>query len=323
METRASHLLVGGFVLIVAAALALFALWLAGADRDRDVIAYDIAFTGSVSGLQTGSQVRYRGVPVGRVTDIRIDPQDLEQVLVTTEIRVDTPIKTDTVAALEMQGVTGLVNVQLTGGTREAPDLVRQPGEPRPRIASRPSPLEQVFEFTPELLHNAVSVFDRALVLLSDENIDALSSTAQSFEVITGAIAGQQDAIDDFLVNSAGAAADIRRVAGELEGLLDELRQTVVRIEEGFDGLNDSLDGTVPDIRQAASSMANAAQRLDALLAETGEPIGDFTGAGLYDLSQMVAEARLLIASLTRISREFERDPAGFLLGGQRGFRTE
>jgi phospholipid/cholesterol/gamma-HCH transport system substrate-binding protein len=321
METRASHLLVGGFVLVVTAALALFALWLAGADRERDVVGYDIAFTGSVSGLQTGSQVRYRGVPVGRVTDIRIDPEDLEQILVTTEIRADTPIKADTVAALEMQGVTGVVNVQLTGGTREAPDLERRPGEPRPRIASRPSPLEQVFEFTPELLNNAVSVLDRALVLLSDENIEALGATAHSLEAITGAVAGQSDAIDGLLVDSAGAAGDIRRVASELEGLLGELRRTVVRIEEGFDGLNDGLDGSIPDIRLAASSMASAAQRLDALLAATGEPVGDFAGAGLYELSQMVAEARLLIASLTRISREFERDPAGFLLGDQRGFR--
>ena len=91
---------------------------------DREVDPYQIAFAGSVTGLQQGSQVRYRGVPVGRVADIRIDPQRVEWVLVTIEVERGTPIRQDTVASLEMQGVTGIAFVQLQGGTQASPPLV-------------------------------------------------------------------------------------------------------------------------------------------------------------------------------------------------------
>ena len=80
MEIRASYLLVGAVVLALVAGLAAFSVWLVRADIDRRVEPYQIAFAGSVTGLQQGSQVRYRGVPVGRVTDIRIDPERVEWV---------------------------------------------------------------------------------------------------------------------------------------------------------------------------------------------------------------------------------------------------
>ena len=74
METRANHLAVGIFVLAVVAGLFGFVLWLGRSAGERDVARYAILFEGSVSGLATSSTVRYRGVPVGRVEDIRIDP---------------------------------------------------------------------------------------------------------------------------------------------------------------------------------------------------------------------------------------------------------
>ena len=75
MEIRASYVLVGVVVLAILVGIAAFSVWLVKADGDRQVALYEIAFAGSVSGLQKDGQVRYRGIPVGRVANIRIDPE--------------------------------------------------------------------------------------------------------------------------------------------------------------------------------------------------------------------------------------------------------
>ena len=97
-------------------------------------------------GLHAASPVRYRGVPVGTVTDIHIDENNSERVVVTIEVTKGTPIKEDAVAALEMQGITGLVNVQITGGSKDSALLEAGPGEALPVIASVPTALEELFE---------------------------------------------------------------------------------------------------------------------------------------------------------------------------------
>ena len=160
MEIRASYLLVGAAVLTLIAGLAAFSVWLVKADVDRQVARYEIAFEGAVSGLREGSQVLYRGIPVGQVAAIRIDPANVENVLVTVEIERGTPITVDTVATLEMQGITGIAYVQLRGGTQASARLDPD-AEPPPRIPSRRSALERVFESTPELLGRALALADR------------------------------------------------------------------------------------------------------------------------------------------------------------------
>jgi phospholipid/cholesterol/gamma-HCH transport system substrate-binding protein len=323
METRANHLLVGSFVLVIVAGLAGFVLWLARADLEREVERYEIVFTGSVSGLQQGSQVRYRGIPVGRVTDILIDPQDPEQVLVKVDIRAGTPVKEDTVAELELQGITGIVNVQLTGGTRDSPDLARTSDVLLPRIASRPSLLEQVVEFTPELILRSVTLLERALDTLSEENVQALGSTLAHLDSFTSVLAARGDSFETLIDDTAGTMTSVRAVADDLTLLIADLRGVTATLDARLGTAGVELEASLEAIGTAAARLAAAGGRLDGLLAETREPWRDFTQGGLYEFTQLMGETRLLIASLGRISKEFERDPTGFLIGGQRGFRAE
>jgi phospholipid/cholesterol/gamma-HCH transport system substrate-binding protein len=143
MEVRASYLIVGAVVLTLLAGLAAFSVWLVRADINRDVARYEIAFAGSVSGLQEGGQVLYRGIPVGSVAEIRIDPDNVETILVGVEIERDTPIKEDTIATLEFQGLTGIAYVQLRGGTQASarldPDAMLNLRRGFPRAAPRSS----------------------------------------------------------------------------------------------------------------------------------------------------------------------------------------
>jgi phospholipid/cholesterol/gamma-HCH transport system substrate-binding protein len=319
METRASYLVVGAVVLALVAGLAAFSVWLVEADIDRDVDRYQIAFAGSVTGLQEGSQVRYRGVPVGRVTDIRIDPERVEWVLVTVEIQHGTPIRQDTIASLEMQGITGIAFVQLRGGTQASPPLVAAAGQSLPQIESRPSTLERLFESTPELLGRSLALVEQATLLLSDENLQALTKSLQNIETVTTSLARHAGDVEGALAQAGGAARSIGGVSSEVTGLAADLRKLTTKVDSQVDGLGEEVSATLSETRQAANTLGRAAGELEVLVGELRQPLGDFSATGLYEFTQLVGETRQLVAALTRITKEFERDPAGFLIGSSRG----
>lgn len=309
METRASYLIVGVVVLALLAGLATFSVWLVQADVDRQVARYEIAFAGSVSGLQDGGQVLYRGIPVGRVAGIRIDPKDVETVLVTVEIERETPIKADTIATLEFRGITGIAYVQLRGGTQASAQLDPDAKTP-PRIPSRRSALERVFESTPELLVRALSVVDRVNLLLADDNLESVAGTLANLETLSGVLAGRADGIDAVL---AGAAD----VTGEIKLLATDLRQLTAKLDQRVAGVGDDVTATLGELQGAAA-------RLDRMLGQVEQPVDDFAATGLYEFTQLIGETRLLVAALSRITKEFERDPAGFLIGRTiRGYEPE
>jgi phospholipid/cholesterol/gamma-HCH transport system substrate-binding protein len=324
MEIRASYLLVGTVVLVLIAGLAAFSVWLVNADIDREVEPYRIAFAGSVTGLQEGSQVRYRGVPIGRVTDIRIDPERVEWVLVEIEVDRGTPIKQDTVASLEMQGITGIAYVQLRGGTQDSAVLEATGAEPVPEIPSRRSTIERLFESTPELLARSVALVDQATLLLSDQNVQALTKTLQNLETVTASLAKHGEDVDGVLSEAQGVAQGVGGLVEELGALATDLRELSAKADVQMDGVGTALSATLADTRQAANTLGRASTSVDELAGQLRQPLGDFAATGLYELTQLVGETRQLIATLTRITKEFERDPAGFFIGGdQRGFKAE
>jgi phospholipid/cholesterol/gamma-HCH transport system substrate-binding protein len=323
MEIRASYLLVGAVVLTLLAGLAAFSIWLVKADGDRQVARYEIAFEGSVSGLQEGSQVLYRGIPVGRVAAIRIDPANVENVLVTAEIDRHTPIKVDTVATLEMQGLTGLAHVQLRGGTQGSVRLDPD-ATPPPRIASRRSALERVFESGPELLASGLALAERLGRLLEDDNLEAVAGTLRNLETFTTTLAERSDQVDVVLAGAGDAAQQVEAVATDLQQLVGDLRRLTAHIDERVGVMGGDVTDTLGELRSAAATLGGAADRLDGLIGHLHEPLDDFAGTGLYDFTQLVGETRQLVAALSRITKEFERDPAGFLIGrSNRGYEAE
>jgi phospholipid/cholesterol/gamma-HCH transport system substrate-binding protein len=322
LETRASYALVGGFVLVLLAALAGFALWLAKLDIDRSFAEYDVAFTGSVNGLQEGSAVRYRGVPVGRVAAIRIDPENLAQILVRLELRPDTPVRDDTVATVEAQGITGIASIQLSGGTQGALPLTSSDPDRPPRLRAGTSALEQVFQSTPVVLGRIAAVLERMDNLLSDENLDNINGIIDDVEVLADRLAEATPQLAIFVTEATTASERMRLAADKVSGLTDELRATVAGMDSHIADLGQRGATVLDEVSTTARSFRGLANRLDALVRQTQEPVADFSQSTLYEFRQLVAEMRQLAASYSRIGKELERDPAGYLLGGsQRGFQ--
>lgn len=283
METKANHLAVGVFVLVAVAGFFAFVMWLGKTEIDREVDAYHIYFRGSVSGLTSSSTVRYRGVPVGSVTDIVIDPNNSEQVLVTIEVTGGTPIKEDATASLEMQGITGLVNVQLGGGAKESPRLVAKEAQPLPVIASVPSAIEALFEDIPRAIVRFTDLIERATLLLSDENMQAITDTLQSVRRLGDTLAESSDDVGALTADVAATAAEIRRAAEEMNTLVADIRERVPAM----------LDTTTATLSAAEGAFSAVSANIETL-----------TGEAQASLSQLRANAETLTAETTATLRE-------------------
>jgi phospholipid/cholesterol/gamma-HCH transport system substrate-binding protein len=392
METRASYLIVGLFVIAGMMGLVLAAMWITGTRTDDAVALYDIYFEGAVAGLKPGNAVQYRGIPVGGVIDMRIDPENVERVLVTIEVAADTPIREDTEATLALQGITGLSYIQLTGGTQAAAALKAQAGQRRPVIKSRPSELAAIFEAAPEMLNRAIEVIAMLEKLLGPENQQRIGNILENIENTTGALSDSSGDIDKLLSEGAGAVEDVRKLTSVLADNTDDIDKILTEsagVVEDVHVLTTSLAGSTDDIetmlsegagtmknmnelttglagstediakmldegarvmeelrkltgransmlaniegdvgavakdtravlgsvKQAVASLAVAADGFANLLSENSDSLTNFSQTGLYEFSQLMAEARVLVASLSRLADQVERDPARFLFG--------
>ena len=324
METRAHHVLVGAFVLLGLIAIAAFGVWLGRASLDKNTDRYEIIFTGGVTGLQAGSSVRYRGIPVGRVAVLRIDPNDTGRIQVLVDLAAGTPIKADTVASVEPQGVTGLSVIQLGGGTQGSPALQPSGADHLPQIPSQPGAFQQLFQTTPELLAQGVVLVQRASTLLSDQNITAVQRTLQNVAKLSDTLANKSAGIDKTLTDVQAVAADLRLASGAIVGLSGDAKGVLQTANNAFTVLGTQGKSTLQALDQASGALNRVSIRLDAFLKDTTVPISDFSHSGLYELTQLIVEFRQLTTTMSRISSNFDRDPAGYVLGGtRRGVPTE
>jgi phospholipid/cholesterol/gamma-HCH transport system substrate-binding protein len=324
METRASYVAVGAFVLALIAGFVGFVLWIGKFQVEQQFARYDIRFAGSVTGLQSEGTVRYRGIPVGRVTDIRIDPENIELVRVTIEVNRETPVRVDTVASLELQGITGVSYVLLTGGLQSSAPLAQTMEEPYPVIKSVPSKLEQLFQGAPDLIIAANRLVDRVTLLFDDKNVQAIAEVLDNVRNVTGSLGQERESIHALLTNGAAAADQIRTMSAEVEGLAHDLRGSVGKLSDRTDKTVADLEKTSTELRKTAQAFTGVANQVSTILKENRAPIRDFSSNGLYELTQMVTEARQLVASLTRITSQIERDPARFFFGDRRqGFEPQ
>lgn len=324
METRASYVLVGTFVLALFAGAFVFVLFLTRSGFDEKPNRYLIYFTGSVTGLQVGSPVRYRGVPVGTVTAIGIDPQNVERIRVAADIAAGTPIKQDTVATLGLQGITGVAYVQLSGGTTDAADLA--PGDERspPVIASEASGFDQLLQQAPKILENALIVSQRLTELLDEPNLRAVNETLENVRGLSAVLAGRGPDIEAAVADSREAFAALRTASERIAVLTDDLQKRMGPITDGTQKAITDFELTMSDARKTVTEFSAVAQGLQEIVGESRVPIRDFSTTGLYELSQFIAEARVLVAAFTRLSSQIERDPARFFFGDtQRGFEAK
>jgi phospholipid/cholesterol/gamma-HCH transport system substrate-binding protein len=314
METRAHYIVVGAFVLAVLAGIFAAIIWVARIQFEREGTFYDILVSGSVNGLSEGAPVRYKGVPIGRVESIKLDPKNVERIRVRIAVAPSTPIKQDAVASLETQGITGQAYVQISGGSNASPPLTAPPDQPYPVIPSRPSQLEEFVTSAPQLLNRAIAVADRLEQVLSSENEASLSRILRNLDTLTGGLAKDSEGVNRMVAEGTAAAIELHRTAANASTLLEHLDQAV----EDKNGAAAKLSTTLDEFNRSARSLAQATDHLDALIQENRPGLREFTRSGLNQAEQLIADSRALVAALNRVADEVARDPARLLYGDRR-----
>ncbi|MCK9812975.1 ABC transporter permease [Pseudomonas chlororaphis] len=306
METRAHHVLIGLFTVIVVAGALLFGLWLAKSSVDSAFQDYEVVFNEAVSGLSKGSSVQYSGIKVGDVVSLRLDPKDPRRVLARIRLGGDTPIKEDTQAKLALNGITGTSIIQLSGGTPQSPALKGKGGH-LPTIVASPSPIARLLNNSNDLMTSVNLLLHNANRLFSPENIDRVSTTLANLEQTTGTIADQRDdirlALQQLVV--------ISKQAGKT------LEQTSALMRNANGLLNDQGKQMFTSAEHAMHSLERSTATIDQLLSSNKESLN--TGIqGLNGLAPAVRELRDTLSSLRAITRRLEANPGGYLLGNEK-----
>jgi phospholipid/cholesterol/gamma-HCH transport system substrate-binding protein len=161
METDKHYFFEGLFIIVLSVAAAIVAVWLGSAGHHDDLV-YRIHFNDSVSGLAVGDPVKFRGIDVGTVKSMSIDPDNARLVVVDVRLRKETPVKTDTRASLAMKGITGVVFIELNGGNPVAKPLLAVTPEGKvPEIPSEKTGLRAMLDELPKLVAKFTAIEDQ------------------------------------------------------------------------------------------------------------------------------------------------------------------
>jgi phospholipid/cholesterol/gamma-HCH transport system substrate-binding protein len=296
MEREANYAAVGAFVLLVVAMAGLFVYWYTDSRDARSYQRYEIYFEGSVSGLTLGSTVRFLGVDVGRVHDIRVDRRAAGRVQVIADIDSSAPITEQTVAELSLQGVTGLLYIDLLGqpGTKKLIDNV--PSESYPVIPSVRSNFDTFVAGLPDVVVRAGEMAQRVILLLSDDNIEAVSRAVANVELATRNLPGTLRDIDALAREMRAAAAEVTAVTSTARGVVDSAAPEAL--------------AALQRVRVAAENLASTTARLDQLVAESQRDVRAFARDGLPEFEQLLRESRAAASEFQQLMQTLRENPS-------------
>ena len=308
METKANYVLIGAFVLLAAGALALFTLWIAGNPLNRSYSDYDVIFEGPVNGLSEGGEVRFNGIKVGEVTTLRLDRDNPNNVIAHIRIESQTPVRTDSIAQLNFQGITGVTFIQILAGNPESPLLIAQDGIV-PRIRTSRTLVDELFKGGQDLLGVSGDTIKRLNDMLSEENIDHFSSALKSLDIAAAKIAAD----DGMLDNANAALAQLAPTIVALEAAATSIESAATSISGDVSTLSTeataALDKVEPLLDQARLTLAGLGLAVD----QVNTQLTPQASRALRQVGNTAQDVQSIIIQLQSLIAQIEQDPSRFL----------
>jgi phospholipid/cholesterol/gamma-HCH transport system substrate-binding protein len=302
MEREANYVAVGIFVVLMAVMGVLFVYWYSDSRDHRDYERYEIYFDGTVSGLSEGGPVRYLGVDVGRVQRIRIDPRAANRVQVVADIDATTPISDRTLAQLTLQGVTGLLYIDLEQ-QREDDNrrriLAAVPSERYPVIRSAHSDLDQFLSSLPTLTARLNDLVDRGSRMLSDGNIQSVARLIGNLDQAASGFPRLARSIDTLIDTLNEDSADAKRLINELQATT----QT-----GGVDFL-----AAMQKLRATSDNLASASGTLNTFASENRDRLNGFVSDGLPQFEALLRDSRTAAQQISELSRGLRENPSSLI----------
>ncbi|MCK5122355.1 MAG: MCE family protein [Methylococcales bacterium] len=280
MENKINYTLVGLFVVLLLAGLITFAYWLGKYGGQQEYNYYHVHMSESVAGLTTDASVKYRGVNVGTVEQVRLNPKNSEQVELLLKIKQNTPIRVDTTATLKSFGLTGLSYVELAGEGHNTPLLTTSADE-IPIIPAGSSTFARIDESLSSLTTKAALALDKFNLLLSEENLHNVSATLAEIKTLAKDMRAQQEGFQDLVDN----------------GVIMEKRVT-----KAFD-----------KIEVASISVKEMADNLEENSSLVGHNMSQAVEQSLESFNQLLSELNILARHLQKTTQGFEASPSDLI----------
>ena len=299
MESKTNYVVVGIFVIALCFALIAVIFWLSAMKHDRFYQTYLVYVHEGVSGLTVQSPVRYNGVPVGYVDDIGLDVNNPQLVRLTLRLQEGTPVTTSTVASLDAQGVTGVVNVELKAETVDAPLLKALPGQKYPVIPAKPSLLMQLSEVLPEVTKNMQMVGESIGKLLNKRNRQAIGKSLQNMAAFTQSL-----------------KENTKNLNASMTALQETLNNTA-KASKTFPDVVKQLNGSLVEIQGATKNLSQASISVNKVLQQGQVSIANFSNQVMPQAQQALLNFNDTLSNLKGITDELQQNPAMLIRGKQ------
>ncbi len=299
MDRDTNYVVVGAFVLLVIGMAVSFVYWYTDEKDKRTYQRYEIYFDGSVSGLTAGSPVRYLGVDVGKVWRIMLEPKDRKRVEVIADIEDSAPLTTRTLALLSLQGVTGLLFIDLEEDPKSTAAGPLPQGQRYPVIRSAPSDLDVLLRSLPALANHAIELVDHMDQVFSEENVRNFGAT------LAGArVASERSPV--LLHEIEQLVADLKHTSDEVDSAAGDFRSVTQ------DAAPD-IKASLANLRRITENLASTTDHLNAFVAQNEPALSRFAGQGLPELERLLHESRETVRDIRDLSRSLRQNPAELL----------
>ena len=309
METRANYVLIGAFVLVGAAALMLFTLWIAGTPLNQNYSTYDVVFEGPVNGLIEGGEVRFNGIKVGEVTNLSLDRQDPNRVIARIRVDADTPVRTDSVAELNFLGITGVTFIQIRAGSPDQPLLKPEDFQPPPVIKTERTALDELFQGGQDLLTVTGETINQLNAALSEENVAHFTAILANLET-----ASEKIAADGGLIDSAQSALkSLDKAAVAIETAANSVNSTVDAVDDDVKQLVADANDLVAALQPAAANVSQTIENINGAVTQLNKDLTPSAGRALEQISSAAVDIRAMMVRIQSLLGEIEQDPSRFV----------
>ena len=291
MYSKVNYTIVGIFVLLFGAGMVWFAFWLAKYGLQEEFDTYRLEIYDSVAGLSIDSNVQLRGVNIGSVSNIQINPKNIETVEIFVKIKKGIHIKEDMIAHTAMFGVTGLLSIEIDGGTNEAKTLVPTKNH-IPMIKTKPSFLTKLTGGIGDVSGKIEDLLVQSQKLLSDHNIETMGDILDNTEKVT--------ARAEELENKVIVAME------ELNTTLKEFRVSMAKVTTDFTEMKEVTVPTIDKLMETSKNFNRVTLKVEKSIER-----GDYNLQKIFE--PMLVDIDILLAQLNDMSRSIENNPSDIL----------
>ena len=307
MNNRVNYSLVGFLVLLALLMMMAFGYWLLKPTDDLEMQKYVIHFDESVLGLNLDAPVKYRGISVGKVVKLRINPNNSEQVEVLIDVFKTTPIKSSTVAKLTAQGITGLSYINLSLGDRKAPPLKAKKGDKYPIIKTMPSLFSRLEKSFGSVSENLSQTLVKTQELLSENNqaeiATLLKNSAEFMQRMNKVL--DDDTIENFQLSMKNINATTKKF-DDMMPKIDKFITNTVSWEDKISLSFKSITGSYHGIKTTMDLFKESLARGDF-------NIKDISNEVIPTINNTLLEMQKLMIKMQEVIDQYERNPGGMI----------